>query len=200
MKHLKKQAMQGLATVSASVLVLSMGVETLANSRAQFINGRLGTTNYQVIQTDSESDGIYYKSEFNSLEEVLNAKKELATQLSAEGSVLLKNDGALPVKKDSENITLWGLNSINPTLGGMIGSSVAVDEENGQTAYSLQQALEEKQFTLNQTMLDLYSSEEVNGTYGRAGGHSSMPSFGMTKIHQCTRLVKLRHLFIQTKR
>ena len=92
MKHLKKQAMQGLATVSASVLVLSMGVETLANSRAQFINGRLGTTNYQVIQTDSESDGIYYKSEFNSLEEVLNAKKELATQLSAEGSVLLKND------------------------------------------------------------------------------------------------------------
>ena len=105
MKHLKKQAMQGLATVSASVLVLSMGVETLANSRAQFINGRLGTTNYQVIQTDSESDGIYYKSEFNSLEEVLNAKKELATQLSAEGSVLLKNDGALPVKKDSENIT-----------------------------------------------------------------------------------------------
>ncbi len=63
MKHLKKQAMQGLATVSASVLVLSMGVETLANSRAQFINGRLGTTNYQVIQTDSESDGIYYKSE-----------------------------------------------------------------------------------------------------------------------------------------
>lgn len=56
MKHLKKQAMQGLATVSASVLVLSMGVETLANSRAQFINGRLGTTNYQVIQTDSESD------------------------------------------------------------------------------------------------------------------------------------------------
>ena len=64
MKHLKKQAMQGLATVSASVLVLSMGVETLANSRAQFINGRLGTTNYQVIQTDSESDGIYYKSEF----------------------------------------------------------------------------------------------------------------------------------------
>ena len=60
MKHLKKQAMQGLATVSASVLVLSMGVETLANSRAQFINGRLGTTNYQVIQTDSESDGIYY--------------------------------------------------------------------------------------------------------------------------------------------
>lgn len=180
MKHLKKQAMQGLATVSASVLVLSMGVETLANSRAQFINGRLGTTNYQVIQTDSESDGIYYKSEFNSLEEVLNAKKELATQLSAEGSVLLKNDGALPVKKDSENITLWGLNSINPTLGGMIGSSVAVDEENGQTAYSLQQALEEKQFTLNQTMLDLYSSEEVNGTYGRAGGHSSMPSFGMT--------------------
>ena len=97
-----------------------------------------------------------------------------------EGSVLLKNERSTSGEKDSENITLWGLNSINPTLGGMIGSSVAVDEENGQTAYSLQQALEEKQFTLNQTMLDLYSSEEVNGTYGRAGGHSSMPSFGMT--------------------
>jgi len=58
MKHLKKQAMQGLATVSASVLVLSMGVETLANSRAQFINGRLGTTNYQVIQTVNQMEFI----------------------------------------------------------------------------------------------------------------------------------------------
>ena len=34
MKHLKKQAMQGLATVSASVLVLSMGVENACKQQS----------------------------------------------------------------------------------------------------------------------------------------------------------------------
>ncbi len=180
MKQMKRQFLQGLATVSASLLVISMGVEAATENRTEFINTRLGTSNYEVIKTDSESNGIYYKSEFNSLEELLKAKTELAEQLSAEGSVLLKNNGALPVNREGEGITLWGLNSINPTLGGMIGSSVAVDSDNGQIAYSLQMALEEKQFQLNQTMLKLYESDAVNGKYGREGGHCSQPSFGMT--------------------
>lgn len=169
MKQMKRQFLQGLATVSASLLVISMGVEAATENRTEFINTRLGTSNYEVIKTDSESNGIYYKSEFNSLEELLKAKTELAEQLSAEGSVLLKNNGALPVNREGEGITLWGLNSINPTLGGMIGSSVAVDSDNGQIAYSLQMALEEKQFQLNQTMLKLYESDAVNGKYGREG-------------------------------
>ena len=186
---MKRQFLQGIATVSASLLVISMGVEAATENRTEFINAKLGTSNYEVIQTDSESDGIYYKSEFNNLEELLTAKTELAEQLSAEGSVLLKNNGALPVNKESESITLWGLNSINPTLGGMIGSSVAVDSDNGQIAYTLQMALEEKKFQLNQTMLKLYESDDVNGTYGRAGGHSSQPSFGM--VYENTKTYKV---------
>ena len=49
----------------------------------------------------------------------------------------------------------------------MIGSSVSIDGEAGQKQYDIQTALTEKGFTLNQDMLDLYSSEKVNGTYGR---------------------------------
>ena len=60
----------------------------------------------------------------------------------------------------------------------MIGSSVSIDGEAGQKQYDIQTALTEKGFTLNQDMLDLYSSEKVNGTYGRKNGHSLQPSFG----------------------
>ena len=77
MKQMKRQFLQGLATVSASLLVISMGVEAATENRTEFINTRLGTSNYEVIKTDSESNGIYYKSEFNSREELLKAKTVL---------------------------------------------------------------------------------------------------------------------------
>ena len=87
MKQMKRQFLQGLATVSASLLVISMGVEAATENRTEFINTRLGTSNYEVIKTDSESNGIYYKSEFNSLEELLKAKSQEKTNVFLENKV-----------------------------------------------------------------------------------------------------------------
>ncbi len=177
---------RGLTTTTAAMLAISVGGTAIANVNAAFINSRLGTSNYKTVdKADGETvDTNYFKSEFSSTTELVEAKTALAEQISEEGSVLLKNhNGALPVDSSAEKVTLWGMNSHTPTLGGMIGSSTTVDEEGGQVAYDLERALTEKGFELNQTMIDLYSSEAALA-YARQGfgqtGHGLSPSFGST--------------------
>ena len=172
---------RGLTSVSASLLAVTVGASAIVDTNAAFINTRLGISSYKIVDTSNgeKTDSTYFKSDFSSLDEVIAAKDALAAEIASEGTVLFKNeDTTLPLNTSSDKVTLWGLNSINPTLGGMIGSSVSIDGEAGQKQYDIQTALTEKGFTLNQDMLDLYSSEDVNGTYGRKGGHSLQPSFG----------------------
>lgn len=173
---------RGLTSVTASLLALMLGAISIVNTNAAIINTRLGTTNYVSVDTGDgeEIDSNYYKSEFDSLADLVEAKNELAEQISEEGSVLLKNeDDTLPIDSASETVTLWGLNSHNPTLGGQIGSTASVNSDAGQISYNIELALETKGFTLNEDMISLYSSDEVNGTYGRKNGHGVQPSFGM---------------------
>lgn len=180
MKGMKKKGAgwRGLTSITASLLAITIGGTGIANANAAFINVRLGTSSYKYVDESGETtDSTYFKSEYDSFTDVIAAKDALAEQIAAEGTVLLKNDNqALPVDTASEKVTLWGLNSHNPTLGGMIGSSTSVSES-GQIAYSLEAALAEKGFDVNQTMIDLYSSEAAD-TYARKGGHALQPSFG----------------------
>lgn len=172
---------RGLAAITASLLAASIGATAICEANSAFINTRLGIQNYKIVETgeDQNIDSTYYKSEYGSLSELIDAKNALAAEISSEGTALLKNlDSTLPLDTSAENVTLWGLNSINPTLGGMIGSSVAVDAEAGQVQYDLVTALTEKGFTLNEDMLKLYQSDDVNGEYGRKNGHALTPSFG----------------------
>lgn len=176
---------RGFTSTFASLLAIVVGATYIANVNAAFLNSRLGTANYKIVEKGdgSESDGIYFDSEYTSLEELVKAKEQLAEEISEEGSVLFKNNNnALPINKASETVTLWGMNSHTPTLGGMIGSSTSVDSEHGQVAYGLEEALLEKGFLLNQDMVKLYSSEAAMA-YARTGfgqtGHGLSPAFGM---------------------
>lgn len=169
---------RGLSATCASVLAISIGGLCIVNANAAFINSRLGTTNQKYVSSgESNTDSTYFESDYSSLEEVINAKNELAEEIQEEGTVLLKNENnALPLNISTEKVTLWGLNSHNPTLGGMIGSSVSLAED--QTYYDIETAFTEKGFSLNQTMIDLYSSDEVQAYARTATGHALTPSFG----------------------
>lgn len=178
-KGKKSNVWRGLTSVSASLLALTTGAVSIVNANAAFINTRLGTSNFIAVDTGEgeKVDSYYYKSEFSSIGEVLDAKAALAEQLGEEGTVLFKNtDKTLPLDV-SETVTLWGLNSANPTLGGMIGSSANADAEAGQKLWGIEDSLTEKGFTLNQDMLDLYHSDEAVES-ARKGGHGVTPSFG----------------------
>ncbi len=169
---------RGFSSICASLTAISIGALCIVNANAAFLNTRLGTTNIKYV-TDGETtiDSTYFESDYSSLAEVIEAKEALAEEIQEEGTVLLKNDNsALPLNIASEEVTLWGLNSHNPTLGGMIGSSVSLAD--GQTYYDIETAFAEKGFSLNQTMIDLYASDAA-AAYGRTStGHALTPSFG----------------------
>ena len=174
---------RGLTSVFASLLALVVGATSIAQANAAIINTRLGITNYKIVEmAEGEAkDSIYFKSEFSSLSELIAAKEALAEEIASEGAVLLKNlDAALPLDTGAETVTLWGLNSVNPTLGGKIGSSVSVAGD--QVQYDLVTSLNAKGFKLNQDMLSLYQDGSLTDTYGRKSGHSLTPSFG--KIYE----------------
>ena len=161
MKHTK--LWRGLMTLAAVLLAVLLVAGPIADSRTSFLNARLGTNNYQMVQEGEQvGDGIYFASEFASLEELIQAKTDLAEQISAEGTVLLKNDGALPLASGTETVTLWGFNSAAPILGGMMGSSAVVAYDGHQMSYGIREALAAKGFTLNQKMMDFYDDPSMD--------------------------------------
>ena len=184
-KGLKPSTLRGLMSISAVLLTILIGAGSIAQARASFINGRLGTSNYKTIRHESDEDGIYFDSEFSSIEEVVNELQKVSAEIASEGAVLLKNENhGLPIDKGSEKVTLWGLNSQEPVLGGLIGSSVAFDPTTGQTAYGLEEALAEKGFGLNEEMIAFYNGDATAAYRMRSQffgqevpGHSLSPVF-----------------------
>ena len=178
---------RGMATTTASLLILSLGTSAIADSRAGFLNAQLGTSNYKTIKTDTKSagDGSYFDSEFSELEDLIQEEQNVAEQIGQEGCVLLKNtDQALPLNAENEKVTLWGLNSTNPVLGGLIGSSAAVNQDAGQKSYGLKEALQEKGFELNPEMEEFYNSSAMDKYKMKAAffgnevpGHALVPAF-----------------------
>ncbi len=155
-----KKLWRGLTTITGSLLIISLTATGVAESRASFLNTRLGTSNYVMTGGDPEADSNYFEAEFASVEEVMAAKQELAEQIGAEGAVLLKNNGALPLDKSSEKVTLWGFNSASPILGGMMGSSPVAAE--GQTAYGIEEALIERGYSVNEDMMAFYADSSMD--------------------------------------
>ena len=156
---------RGLATLTASLLIFAFAAQITTNNWSARINSMLGTTNYRVV-VDENSDngsGIYFASEFNTLGDMIAAQTELAASLSAEGTVLLKNNNtALPLQKETEKVTLWGVHTNAPILGGMMGSTASANQAAGQVLYGIVEAMEERGFDLNRTMIDLYASSAMD--------------------------------------
>lgn len=185
----KAKLWRGLATTSAVLLTISVIGSGIADAQASVINGWLGTSNYEIVEFEGEAkgDGSYFDSEFTSLGDMIAAQTQVAVQLASEGAVLLKNNGALPIDKAAESVTLWGRNSAEPILGGLIGSTAVANPEAGQTAYGIEEAMQEKGFSLNTDMMDFYASPEMDDYRMRASffgndvfGHALVPAFAPT--------------------
>lgn len=180
----KAGLLRGFGAFFLSLFVLSMNLTSVANANSAILNRELGTTNYITKKSaDSDTDTAYYKAEFSSVEELEAAKRALAADLAAEGSVLLKNDSAaLPLQAGSESVTVWGLNSLFPTLGGMMGSSVMASTDAGQTQVGILDALGMKGVQINGEMAgfygQFYDNVRKSNLFGaEIPGHSLTASF-----------------------
>lgn len=174
----KTNVFRGLAGLTASLLCICIVATSIMSSRASFLNSRLGTVSYKVVN-EGDEDTNYFKSEFSSLEELVTAKEKLAEEIAAEGAVLFKNENsALPLDVSGETVTVWGMNSMLPATGGMIGSQAAANGEK-QNSYDIVSALEAKGFQLNGATLGLYGShlsDIENDEYIR---HTFFPGAGL---------------------
>ena len=185
MKNRKTGVWRGIAGLLASLFAFSLCLTSIANANASSINVFLGTSSYVVEKTgESTSDGIYFESEFQSVADLVVAKQALAEEISQEGSVLFKNNGALPLDMGSEKVTIWGLNALAPTFGGLIGSTTSVNYEIGQRTVTLIDAMKERGFQVNDTMTEFYQSEAAAAFTRKAAffgqevpGHSLIPVF-----------------------
>lgn len=78
---------------------------------------------------------------------------EVANQIAEEGTVLLKNDGLLPLT-DTQNLNLFGWTSVNPVYGGT--GSGGLNELYEKT--SLIDSLTQAGFAVNQELVDFYNA------------------------------------------
>lgn len=119
----------------------------------------------ETVQTPSPETPVLYESAYGSKEEAREAGLALNLEISKEGMILLKNEEkALPLAEGAK-VTLLGYASIDPNAGS--GANV-VDASAGAAIAkkTVITSMEDAGFSLNQTVIDLYSkwaSEDVEG-------------------------------------
>lgn len=120
--------------------VLSLAINVAASRFSVMLDSFLGagTTQVERATGSEEWDAQYYKKKYGSLAEAVKHSKKLAEQVSNEGIVLLKNDGVLPLKKNS-TVTPYGYAYANPAYSGTgaasTGSQNNVSPEQGLEKY-----------------------------------------------------------------
>ena len=96
-----------------------------------------------------------YYPNYSTLDQCLDAAKELNIDIAAEGDVLLKNDGSLPLR-GNERISVFGSNSVALVGGGSYSHD----------ALTLPQALREEGFRVNPTLEQHYLDQGNSASSG----------------------------------
>lgn len=144
---------RGFTTITAGLLTVAIGAGTICEGWRENIDQNIGTTSSIIKTADKTIDGTYtYTSAYSSTDELVQAHKDLNEQLNEEGSVLLKNNGTLPLS-EGDSVTLLGTASHYPYYGGQMGGSVEESQ-----AVSLEQALTDAGFQINPVMTELYDA------------------------------------------
>ncbi len=142
-------------TIWSLIFALILGAVGLANYEALKWDSALslyfGEVGGQQSVEGSDDPSIYYKSDYSSSEARTAHSAELVKQITAEGAVLMKNEGALPMS--AGRVSVFG-----------------IDAKDG----DLQRALEADGFTVNPTLAAFYaSSSHESGVRGLSAGNGS---------------------------
>ena len=134
---------RGLTAVTASVLALALCAQPLVSANRTDLDKFLRTQSSKIVTDDSDSQDLFaYKSDYTSTTELLDAIEDLGERMSEEGTVLLKNNGALPLSAGEKGkVSLLGFSSYYPLMGGIMGSSLTPNQGTDADTVDLVQAL-----------------------------------------------------------
>lgn len=142
-----------LTAVFAILTTVSVIGTNIALSASQAINIFLKTETYKVVDNgEGNENTTYFESDFDSVEELEENGRRVAEQLHAEGSVLLKNNGVLPLSSGAKVSTL-SHSSVDVVTCGT--GAADIDTSNAPT---LKEALESRGFSVNPTLWDFYKT------------------------------------------
>ena len=143
-----------MTTATASLLALSVCASTVVDGFRTDIDKFLGTKSTKLVTENSDGTDLYtFKSDYTSTTELLHGIQDVGERMSEEGSVLLKNNGALPLTKDeTQKITLLGFSSYYPVQGGDMGSSLVENTGTDADTVDMVGAFKAKGIGLNQTV------------------------------------------------
>lgn len=159
-KNSGRRVWRGVTTTTASLLALSVCASTVVNGFRTDIDKFLGTKSTKLVTEDTDGVDLYtFKSDYTSTTDLLHGIQDVGERMSEEGSVLLKNNGALPLTKDeTQKITLLGFSSYYPVQGGDMGSSFVENTGTDADTVDMMQAFKAKGFSMNQTVADMYEA------------------------------------------
>lgn len=145
--------MRGLSSVTASVLALSVLGTSIADSYRKNLDDFLGTSSYV---TSTDADSARFVSDYDTIEDMAAAAKDLAIREGEEGTVIMKNDnGVFPIATGT--VALFGLAAYAPypyNSGDLkAGNDDAVD---------LLTAFKEAGLEVNSSLEDFYVNNLLN--------------------------------------
>lgn len=157
----KTRVWRGVTTTFASLLALSLAATSAVQGFRTDIDKFLGTTSSTFSTQNASAADYKYKSDYSSTKDLVTAIRDFGEKVNEEGSVLLKNNGALPLTKDeTQKISLLGFSSYYPVQGGDMGSSLTSFEGTDADPVDMVTAFTEKGFKINTTLQDMYKSME----------------------------------------
>jgi beta-glucosidase len=159
-KNSGRRVWRGVTTTTASLLAISVCASTVVDGFRTDIDKFLGTKSTKLVTEETDGADLYtFKSDYTSTSDLLHGIQDVGEQMSEEGSVLQKNNGALPLTKDeTQKITLLGFSSYYPVQGGDMGSSFIANTGTDADTVDMVGAFKAKGFGLNQTVADMYEA------------------------------------------
>lgn len=162
----RKTFMRGLTTVFAFLLAVVLGLTSLAFEAQADVNQMLGTASYQMVDTgDGTQDTEYFKRTTRSIDSFMDAKLALVEQIAAEGAVLLKNDGTLPLSSGAR-VTTLGKASTALVYGGSSGNASIGNTGNPEINWTLKRGLESAGFAVNPSVWSYYEGLGIGFSAG----------------------------------
>ena len=156
----KSKLWLGLTGVTSALLTLVLSGTILANANAMLINDVLG------ISTGGLSlVGSSYKMNDEGYGELIKDSYEYCVKQLEEGSVLLKNDGALPLKAAERNVTLLGNNSAHVIYRSGAGGPTP----NNEYVVDMQKAFTDGGFKINKKLYKAYEASGVKVSLTSSG-------------------------------
>lgn len=155
----------GLAVVFAGLLALVVAAYTVVDIYRSSIDGYLGTVSSRLVSEGDPTDEDYYPfkpktaadgADCTDVDELIAYMQDVTTRLGEEGSVLLKNDGLLPLDGDAEKLALIGSGAYTPIYGGTMAS--IADESQ---AFKFIDELTAAGFDINPTVKGRYDAKEI---------------------------------------